>query len=134
MKTYTFQHTMKTRDYECDAQGVVNNANYMHYLEVTRIEFLESIGHSFGKLHDEGIDLMVTKATVCYKTSLRGSEEFVSCLNIKREGARYIYLQDIYRKSDMKLCIKAEIESVTIVNGSLSRGDEIDQYLSSYYI
>ncbi|HBK40671.1 MAG TPA: thioesterase, partial [Porphyromonadaceae bacterium] len=36
-----FTYTMKVRDYECDTQGHVNNANYQHYFEVTRHEFLE---------------------------------------------------------------------------------------------
>ncbi len=35
------------RDYECDVQGVVNNANYQHYLEHARHEFLLSKGISF---------------------------------------------------------------------------------------
>ena len=38
MKTYVYQHEDKVRDYECDLQGVVNNANYLHYMEHTRHE------------------------------------------------------------------------------------------------
>ena len=37
---YIYELKMKVRDYECDLQGIVNNANYQHYLEHTRHEFL----------------------------------------------------------------------------------------------
>ena len=52
-----FSLEFTVRDYECDLQGVVNNANYQHYLEHARHEFLISKGISFVKLHEEGIDL-----------------------------------------------------------------------------
>ena len=55
------------RDYECDLQGVVNNANYQHYLEHARHEFLISKGISFSGLHEEGIDLIVTRVEIDYK-------------------------------------------------------------------
>jgi len=49
------------RDYECDLQGVVNNANYQHYIENARHVFLVSKGNSFAQLHEEGLDLIVTR-------------------------------------------------------------------------
>ena len=48
---YIYELKMKVRDYECDLQGIVNNANYQHYLEHTRHEFLSSTGVSFAALH-----------------------------------------------------------------------------------
>ena len=35
-KSYIFQLEMMVRDYECDIQGIVNNANYLHFMEHTR--------------------------------------------------------------------------------------------------
>ena len=52
-ENYIFMHEMKVRDYECDLQGIVNNANYQHYMEHSRHEFLETLGVNFGKLHDD---------------------------------------------------------------------------------
>lgn len=48
---YTFELKMKVRDYECDLQGIVNNANYQHYIEHTRHEYLTSCGISFAQMH-----------------------------------------------------------------------------------
>ena len=126
MKNEIFQCVMKTRDYECDVQGVVNNANYQHYLEVTRHEFIQSLGESFQTWHDRGIDVMVSKVTINYKASLHGGEEFISALALRRTGARYIFDQEIRRKSDNQLCITSEVQCVCVVGGTLTRGDEIE--------
>lgn len=132
MKEFTFKLEMKTRDYECDVQGVVNNANYQHYLEVTRHEFLQHIGMSFQGLHDQGIDVMVSRVNILYKASLHGGEEFVSCLNMKRAGVRWVFEHEIYRKADEKLCIKGTVDCVCVVNGVLTRGDEIADAFAPY--
>jgi len=70
-KKYIFETRMEVRDYECDIQGIVNNANYQHYMEHTRHEFLESLGENFGALHEAGIDAFVYKVSITYKKSLR---------------------------------------------------------------
>ena len=71
---YIYSLDMKVRDYECDLQGVVNNANYQHYMEHTRHEFLESLGVNFGKMHEDGLDAFVTKVSISYKKSLRSGD------------------------------------------------------------
>ncbi|MDE6450790.1 MAG: acyl-CoA thioesterase, partial [Odoribacter sp.] len=77
MKTYIYEIEMKVRDYECDLQGVVNNANYQHYLEHARHEFLEHAGANFGELHNRGIDVMVARGEIDYKVSLISGDRFV---------------------------------------------------------
>ena len=93
MEKYIYELKMKVRDYECDLQGIVNNANYQHYLEHTRHEFLTSEGISFAKLHEEGIDPVVARITMAYKTPLRSGDEFISKLYLKKEGINKVGLQ-----------------------------------------
>ena len=81
---------MKVRDYECDLQGVVNNANYQHYMEHTRHEFLESLGENFGRLHDRGVDVFVSRVDIRYRHALRSGDRFRSCMNLRREGVKLI--------------------------------------------
>ena len=64
MSDYIFELKDKVRDYECDLQGIVNNANYQHYLEHCRHEFLLANNISFAKLHDEGTDAVVARLSM----------------------------------------------------------------------
>lgn len=106
------------RDYECDLQGVVNNANYQHYLEHARHEFLISRGISFIDLHHEGIDLIVTRVEIDYKYPLRSRDRFIVKTFIKREGnVRIAFYQDIHRIPDNKLIVKAVVTGVSTRNG-----------------
>ena len=77
---YIYELKMKVRDYECDLQGIVNNANYQHYLEHTRHEFLSSTGVSFAALHEQGVDPVVARINMAFKTPLKSGDEFVSKL------------------------------------------------------
>ena len=71
MEKYIYELEMKVRDYECDLQGIVNNANYQHYLEHTRHEFLLSTGVSFAGLHEQGVDPVVARINMAFKTPLK---------------------------------------------------------------
>jgi len=118
LSKYTHSLEFMVRDYECDIQGVVNNANYQHYLEHARHEFLVSRGISFSKLHDEGTDLIVTRVEIDYKYPLRSHDQFVVRSNIEREGnIRLVFIQDIFRIPDEKLIIKARITGVATIKG-----------------
>ena len=129
MKQYLFQLEDKVRDYECDLKGVVNNANYQHYMEHTRHEFLESLGENFGAMHEQGIDAFVSRVDIQYKHSLRSGDRYRSCLNLSKKGPKLIFEQDIYRLSDGALATRGTVESVVVQNGRLTRGEYFDELL-----
>lgn len=129
MEKYIYELEMKVRDYECDLQGIVNNANYQHYLEHTRHEFLLSTGVSFAGLHEQGVDPVVARINMAFKTPLKSGDEFISKLYMKKEGIKYVFYQDIFRKSDDKVVIKATVETVCLVNGRLSDSKLLMRYL-----
>lgn len=126
---YIYSLEFKVRDYECDLQGIVNNANYQHYTEHTRHEFLRSRGVSFAELHGRGIDAVVARMQLQFKTPLRSGDTFVSKLGLKREGIKYVFYQDIYRLPDQKVVFKSTVETVCLVNGRLSACEELDTLL-----
>ena len=125
--TPIFEYEFEVRDYECDLQGIVNNAVYQRYMEHTRHCFIKTLGLDFAKLHNNGVDAVVAKITINYKRPLKSGDRFVCTLNVKKEGLRYIFSQNIYRMPDRELCTKGEIDVVAIVNGKLGKSAEIDE-------
>ena len=132
LDNYKFTHEMKVRDYECDLQGIVNNANYQHYMEHSRHELLSKLGVNFGKLHEDGIDAMVAKITIEYKIPLRSGDKFVVGINLERKGPKIIFYQDIYRLSDGNLCTKGIVETICVENGRLTRGAIFNEIFKDY--
>ena len=130
---YVYELKMKVRDYECDLQGIVNNANYQHYMEHTRHEFLLEAGISFAEMLEQDIVSVVARIEIAYKTPLRSRDEFLSGRTIKQEGVRYVFHQDIYRISDMKLVARGKVDTVCLVDGKLSRCKELETKLIPYY-
>ena len=124
---YCYETRMEVRDYECDIEGIVNNANYLHYMEHTRHLFLKECGLSFADMHAKGVDAVVARMNLQFKTPLRCDDEFVSRLALKKEGIRYVFYQDIYRASDEQLCFKGVAELVSIVNGRLANSPDYDK-------
>lgn len=128
-----FETRMEVRDYECDIEGIVNNANYLHYLEHTRHLFLKQCGLSFAEMHRKGVDAVVARMALQYKVPLRCDDEFVSRLSITREGVRYVFNQDIIRASDNKLSLRAKVELVCLIDGKLGRSAEYDAAFNDYF-
>ncbi len=131
---YIYELPFKVRDYECDIQGIVNNAVYQNYLEHTRHEFILTEGINFTDLHNRGIDTVVARIDISFKAPLRSGDEFVCKLNIKKDGIKYVFYQDIFRLSDNTLCIKAKVDTVAIIDGKLSVGcEELDKAFGKYF-
>lgn len=133
MANYIFEHKDKVRDYECDLQGIVNNANYQHFLEHCRHEFLLAHGISFAELHEKGTDAVVARITMQFKMPLKSGDEYVTKLWIKKSGVKYIFMQDIFRASDMKLAVRAEVVTVCLVNGRLSDSEELNERFGPFF-
>lgn len=130
---YVYETRMEVRDYECDIEGIVNNANYLHYLEHTRHRFLRQAGLSFAEMHQRGVDAVVARMDLRYKSPLRCDDNLISRLWIEKQGIRYVFHQDIFREADEALCLKATVELVCLVDGKLANSEECDRAFLPYF-
>ena len=100
-----YKTTFSVRDYECDLQGIVNHANYLHYFEHTRHLYLNHLGKSFQQWHQEGFDLVVSNLSINYKDALKSGDSFQSLLYISEKKRTIItFFQQLIR-SDNHCCV-----------------------------
>lgn len=125
MNSAVFELEFKVRDYELDLQGIVNNSVYQNYLEHARHEFLLTKNIDFAALHEQQIDLVVSRIEIDYKAPLKSQDSFVVKLSAGKEGnVRIIFHQWIERVPDGKLMIDAKITGVCLKNGRPVRPEE----------
>ena len=69
MTAKPYIHTVLYRD--CDMMGVVNNANYVHFMEDARVDALSQIGCEYKGMEERGFAGPVLRLSVEYKSPAR---------------------------------------------------------------
>lgn len=101
---------MEVRDYECDLQGIVNNAVYLHYLEHARHTLLRSLGIDFADLTRLKIHLVLVSAELRYRAPLTGGDRFRVETTVERpRRLKICFNQRIVRERDQQHILEARI-------------------------
>jgi len=83
--TEPFRYSQRVRYHDCDPQGVVFNANYLTYFDVTMTELWRELG-GYQAMVDAGVDMVVAEARLRYRAPLRFDDEFEARVTIGRLG------------------------------------------------
>jgi acyl-CoA thioester hydrolase len=81
-----FIHTFRVRYHECDAQGIVFNANWLSYFDVTLTEWFREAFGSYEALVESGSDVVLAETTVKFRGSARFDDELAVAAAIERLG------------------------------------------------
>jgi acyl-CoA thioester hydrolase len=93
---------LKTRSYECDSYGHINNATYLNYLECARIEFLDDLPISYRELRRRGVGFVVTRICIDYRLQVGSGETLrIETRSIKKDRIRVVFQQNIYRGEEL---------------------------------
>ncbi len=113
--SYHHEIELEVRDYECDLQGVVNNAVYQNYLEHARHRFLQAKGFDFAALTAAGINLVVVRAELDYRQPLAANDRFVVRSRARRVSRlRFEFEQDIFRLPEETPMLAARITGTSL--------------------
>jgi acyl-CoA thioester hydrolase len=116
--THPFRHRIRVRYSECDAQGVVFNANYLSYFDLAITElWREAIG-PYDELVERGVDMVVAEASLRYFAPARFDDEIDLGAEIVRLGTTAITTRMLVER-DGDLLVEGLIRHVFVgVDGS----------------
>ncbi len=80
--------------YETDKMGVTHHANYLHWMEEARVDFLRKIGWPYERLEEAGIVSPVVSVSCRYRAPSTVADEIaisVRILELKRSRMRVGY-------------------------------------------
>ena len=128
---FRFALEMDVRDYECDMEGIVNNAVYLNYLEHARHAYLKSRGVDFAEWTRRGVHLVVVRIEADYLAPLRSGDRFVVGVDTERVSRlRFGFNQEIRRLPDGKPVLRAKVIGTAMdPSGKPLRGEDLFELL-----
>lgn len=100
---------------DTDMGGIVYYVNYLKFFERARSELLRSVNVQQYQLQQEGLLFVVHDVQCRYHKSACLDDELIVEVDIKQlSGARMVFVQRAYRKSDSALLCSAEIVVVSV--------------------
>lgn len=101
-----FVHTFRVRYHECDAQGIVFNANWFTFFDVTLTEWFREMFGSYDALVESGADVVLAETSARFRAPARFDEEIAIETGIERLGT-----------TSMVVLFTARRDGVTLVEG-----------------
>ena len=104
------KYQLKVRHYEVDQYGHVNHAQYVHYLEVARIEALDALGLSLDEMRKLGYLIFAADLAVKYHAPARSGDTLEIVTYVREiRGARSIWVQEIREAESQRVLVTAEV-------------------------
>jgi acyl-CoA thioester hydrolase len=105
--TAPFVHTHRVRYHECDAQGIVFNANWFTFFDVTLTEWFRAAFGSYSALTEEhGVDVVLAETSARFRGSGRFDDEIAIAVGVESIG-----------RTSMVVAYTASRDGVTLVEG-----------------
>ena len=108
-----FTHSVRVRYAECDAQGVVFNANYLAYIDISITELWREALGGYQRMIDEGIDVMVVDARLRFRKGARFDDMLTLGVEVARLGETSISSDHTISRGD-ELLLEATIHHVLV--------------------
>ncbi|HET6285174.1 MAG TPA: thioesterase family protein [Amycolatopsis sp.] len=104
---------LRVRYHECDAQGIVFNANYLAYIDMAMFEVERVLFGGHQAALDHGVDVVVAESNLRYHAPCRYDDELVVAVYLDHLGTTSLIIDfEITRGGD--LCTEVKTRYVFV--------------------
>ncbi|WP_036043817.1 acyl-CoA thioesterase [Leptospira alstonii] len=119
---FEFHHTLRVRYAESDPQGIVFNANYLVYFDVTITEYFRFHGLPYGEsVSTHGIDFHVVHCSIDYKAPAHFDEELQIYVKGSYSGVKIFWDLAVFKENTLICSGNLVYAGVDVVNGGLRK-------------
>lgn len=94
------EYTLRVRYSECDMQGVVFNANYLAFFDVSMTELWRAAFGNYQVMIDRGVDLVVASASLQFSAPARFDDELRIGIGVGQLGGTSIITRHTVRRAE----------------------------------
>jgi acyl-CoA thioester hydrolase len=132
--TPPFVHQLRVRYHECDAQGIVFNANHFAYFDITLTELWRATFGSYDAMVDAGTDVVVVDAQATFHASPRFDDVLHMEMTIEKLGNTSM-VSRFEEKRDGELLVTGRMVHVFVTPGANTKQqipDDVREHLRPY--
>lgn len=117
---YRHRTPVKVRFNETDQQGHVNFGHHLFYFDIGLTEYMEAIGYSYGRMLEDGADMVYIESHCRYRSPARWPEVLLVHTRLEHIGQRSLrFAFLIEAEGDGRRVAEGYIAASTVVPGTL---------------
>ena len=110
----------RVRYYECDMQGIVFNAHYYAWMDISHTEWIRGLLGPIEVLYDHGVDVMVAESSCRFLASARFDEEIDVEVGLTSLTSTSMTTEHTFRRDDTVLAV-GWVRHVCVQRGEWSK-------------
>lgn len=114
-------YTRTVQYYETDMMGIAHHANYIHWMEEARIDFMAQLGYPYARMEAEGVLSPVRALSVQYKKPCTFADAVEIAVGVAAFNGVVLTLRYTMKRGDETLCEATSEHVFTDRSGRLIR-------------
>lgn len=125
-------YVRKVQYYETDMMGITHHANYIHWMEEARIDFMDQIGYSYRRMEAEGVLSPVRALSCQYRKACTFGDEIEITVEVESFNGVVLAIRYVMRRGgDVVLEARSEHVFVRRDGGLVRRKRDMPEFCAA---